>query len=94
MGLIWAPEIGKNMALLGAASNEANQKSGDAFKKDGLSDDQQNRNQGIHIAVVNFELVQPLAQQMQHQKKVGNDKKRVDHELNRKSAQGLDGLFS
>jgi hypothetical protein len=74
------------MALLGAASNEANQKSSDTFKENGLSDDQQNRNRGIDIPVLNFELVQPLSQQMEHEKKVSNDENRVDYELNRKSS--------
>jgi len=36
--------------------------------------------------MMSFELVQPLSQQMQNQKKVGDNKNCVDHELNRKSS--------
>jgi len=36
--------------------------------------------------MLSFELEQPLSQQMQNQKKVGDNKNRVDHELNRKSS--------
>jgi hypothetical protein len=81
------------MALLGASSNEADQKSGDAFKENGLPDDQQNRKRGIDIPVLNFELVQPLSQQMKHKKKIGNDENRVDYQLNRKSSHGLGSFF-
>ena len=43
--------------------------------------------------MMNFELIQPLSQEMEHQEKVGDDKKRVDYELNRKSAHSLDGFL-
>jgi hypothetical protein len=88
-----APEIGKNIGLLGAASNQADQKSGQTFKENGLTDDQQNRQSGVEISMMNFELEQPLSQEMEHQEKVGDDKERVDYELNRKSAHSLDGFL-
>jgi hypothetical protein len=88
-----APEIGKNIGLLGAASNQADQKSGQTFKENGLTDDQQNRQSGVEISMMNFELEQPLSQEMEHQEKVGDDKERVNYELNRKSAHSLDGFL-
>lgn len=84
-----APEIGKNIGLLGAASNQADQKSGQTFKENGLTDDQQNRQSGVEKSMITFELIQPLSQEMEHQEKVGDDKERVDYELNRKSAHSL-----
>jgi hypothetical protein len=88
-----ASEIGKNIGLLGAASNEANQKSGETFKENGLADDQQDRQSGVEISMMDFELVQPLSQEMEYQEKVGDDKKRIDYEFNRKSAHSLDSFF-
>jgi hypothetical protein len=78
------------MALLGATSNEANQKSGETFKENGLPDDQQNRERGIEIPMMSFELVQPLSQQMQNQKEVGDNNNRIDYDLNRKSPDCFD----
>jgi hypothetical protein len=43
--------------------------------------------------MMNFELIQPLSQEMEDQEKVGDDKKRVDCQLNRKSAHSLDGYL-
>src|SRR5581483_7001985 len=44
--------------------------------------------------MMNFESVQPCSEQMQHQEKVGDDKKRVDRQLNGKSSHGRgDFLF-
>lgn len=43
--------------------------------------------------MMNFELIQPLSQKMEYQEKVGDDEKRVDYELNRKSAQGFDDFL-
>ena len=54
------------MALLRAPSNEADQKSGETFKENSLSDDQQYRERCICIAAMSLELVQPLPEQMQH----------------------------
>ena len=88
-----ASEIGKNIGLLGAASNQADQESGKSFKENGLSDDQQKRESGVEISMVNFEMIQPMSQQMEHQEKVDDDENRVDYELNRKSAHSLDGFL-
>jgi hypothetical protein len=81
------------MALLRAPSNEADQKGGETFKENSLSDDQQDRERCICIAAMNFELVQPLPEQIQHQEKIRDDKNRVDCQLNDKSAQGSSGSF-
>src|ERR1041385_8784275 len=63
--------------LLRAASQAAQQERGHTLEHDGLADDEKNGRASIEVAMVVLQTVQPAAQQMQNQKKIGHHEQRI-----------------
>jgi hypothetical protein len=79
----------KEHGLFGATTKEADQKRGKTFENNSLTNYEQNRKDGIHITVLNFDLKQPPSEKMQHQEKIACDKEPIDRQFKRKGSQCL-----
>ena len=79
----------KKHGLLGAPANHAQQKCGQAFENDGLADDEKNRRARVSGPVMELKLLQPIPQKMKHEKKIPDDERGIDHQLDDKCAQGF-----
>ena len=72
--------------LFQAAAQKAKQERRHTIQKNGLPDDEQKGYTGIDVAVLTFEPVQPVPQEIKNQKEVDNDKNRIDCQLNGKGS--------
>jgi hypothetical protein len=75
--------------LFPAATQEPKQKRRHRVQNDGLTGNEQEGDAGIDIAMLRFEVVQPLAKQIKDEEKIANDKNRIDRKFDRKRSQTL-----
>jgi len=75
------------------AAQEPKQQGRYCIQNYGLTGNEQNGDYGVEDAVLRFELVQRVAQQMQDQEKINGDKQRIDRQLNCKHAQTFGTVF-
>jgi hypothetical protein len=75
----------KKHELFPAAPQEAKQKRGHGIQSNGLAGDEQECNSGIDVAMLRFEVIQPLAQEMKNQKEIADDQDGIDRQFNGKS---------
>src|SRR5206468_12703492 len=71
----------KKHELSPAAAQEPKQKRGHSIQGNGLAGDEQECNSGIDVAMLRFEVIQPLAQEMKDQKEIANDQDGIDRQL-------------
>jgi hypothetical protein len=83
----------KKHGLFPAAPQEAKQEIRHRVQNNGLTDDKQDGDAGINVAMVRFEVVQPIAKKMKNQEKVNGDQNRIDHQFDSKSSQTLSSLL-
>src|SRR5581483_4746670 len=79
-GLISRPEIGKFISIR-ASSNEAQQPRGRDFKADALAEHQKQCDHCVNHFVFVENLLQPVAEKMEHEDEIDRDDHRVDDEL-------------
>jgi hypothetical protein len=82
----------KKHDLFRATANETQQKRGHTFKNNCLTNDEQDRYAGVCVAVANFELMQSLTKEMEDEKKIAEDEKGIDDQLDEKGSQGPGGF--
>jgi hypothetical protein len=75
--------------LLGAPANHAQQKCGQTFKNDGLTDNEKNRRTRVSRPVMELKLLQPTPKKMKHEKKIPGDERGIDDQLDDKCSQGF-----
>jgi hypothetical protein len=72
--------------------NHAQQKRGQIFQDDGLTDNEKNCRPRVGCPVVELKLMQPIPQKMEDEKKIPDDEGGIDPQLDRKCAQGFGGV--
>src|ERR1700736_2114325 len=83
-----ASEIGKNI-LVRAAANHSQQKSGDVLQQHCLPDDEEERDHGIGVPMIDLKLPQTLTEKMQPREEVANNEDSEDRQLNQECTQCL-----
>jgi hypothetical protein len=71
---------------------EAEQKSGDGFEHDGLPDNEENRDQPVEADALFIEVRQPVAEEVENEKKVSDHEERVDRQLDGKRNERFAGF--
>ena len=83
----------KKHELFPAASEEAKQKRRHRVQDNGLAGDEQNGDAGISIAMLRFEPIQPVPQEIKNQEEIANDQNRIDRQFNGENPETFSSLF-
>ena len=83
----------KKHELFPAASEEAKQKSRHRVQDNGLAGDEQNGDAGISIAMLRFEPIQPVPQEIKNQEEIANDQNRIDRQFSGENPETFSSLF-
>src|SRR6266446_2655975 len=77
----------KKHSLFRAPTNQPQQKRGHILENHCLADHEKNGDHGVAVAMVLFQLLQSLTQEMQNEKKIGDDEHGINGQLNQECAQ-------
>jgi hypothetical protein len=83
----------KKHGLSRTATQEPEQNRGYRIQNNGLTSYEQDGQDGIKDAVLRFELVQPVAQNMEDEKEIACDKDRIDNQLSCERAQAFGSIL-
>src|SRR3954471_2517393 len=87
-------EIGKNIRLLRTtAAEKSQQPGGDALEKDGLADDQNDRDRRVNPDVIQMQILEPAGEKMEDQEKIGGHENGIDGELDEEGPEGVGFLL-
>jgi hypothetical protein len=83
----------KKHGLFQAAAQKAKQERRQRIQKNGLPDYEQKGYPGIDVAMLTFEPVQPVPQEIKNQEEIADDQNSIDRQFNDENSQTFSSLF-
>src|ERR1041385_9054950 len=82
----------KKHTLSPPAAQKAEQKRRDRVQNDGLTGNEQERDDGVGDSMLRFQMEQPLAEKMKNQEEIDDDENRINHQFDYERSQTF-GFF-